>query len=300
MRPLIGIVVASMLLAGLPAYAQVPFVPTPQDVVERMLTLAKVGKDDYVIDLGSGDGRLVRTAASKFGARAFGVDHDQELVARSQVLARKEGVAERASFMVQDLFQTSIADATVVTMYLFPAINLKLRPRLIAELKPGTRVVSHDFDMGEWVPDETVTMYSKEKYGATGGDSTLHLWIVPANVAGRWRWRLEIAGQAQDYELVATQRFQKMQATVRVGGREAVLENAVLRGDRLSFAVVTEIKGRPVRQAFSGRVARDEIEGSVELSGARMHGAADWTAERIERGYLSTGQRATNVVANAR
>jgi len=299
MRVAAGVVVVLALLAP-PCHAQVPFVPTPLDVVERMLTLAKVGKDDYLIDLGSGDGRLVREATRKFGARAFGVDHDAELIARSQALARKEGVAERASFMVQDLFQTSIADATVVTMYLFPAINLKLRPRLLADLKPGARVVSHDFDMGDWAPDESVTMYSKEKYGATGGDSTIHLWIVPANAAGRWRWRLEVAGQAFEYELVATQRFQRLQAVLRMGGREIPLKDVVLRGDRVSFSVVSEIKGRPVRQAFSGRIVQDSIEGSVELTGARMHGAADWTAERVERGFLSTSLNATTAVANAR
>jgi len=271
-----------------PTLAQVPFVPTPLDVVERMLTIAKVGKEDYLIDLGSGDGRVVREAARRFGARGFGVDLDTELVKRSMELARRDGVAERVSFMAQDLFQTSIADATVLTMYLLPAVNMKLRPRLLSELRPGTRIVSHDFDLGDWEPDETAKLYSKEKYGATGGDSTIFLWIVPANVAGRWRWRLEAAGQALDYELTATQRFQRVQGSVRVGGRDVALQDVMLRGDRLSFSVTTDIKGRPVRQVFSGRVVQEAIEGKVELTGVRLHGAADWSAVRTERGLLST------------
>lgn len=180
----VAAVLSSAIIAS-HARAQVPFVPTPLDVVERMLTLASVGKNDYLVDLGSGDGRVVREAARRFGARGLGVDHDKELIERSNELARREGVAGRVTFAAQDLFDTDIADATVVTMYLLPAVNLKLRPRLLKELKPGTRVVSHDFDMGEWRPDDTATLYSKEKYGATGGNSTVYLWIVPAQVAGR-------------------------------------------------------------------------------------------------------------------
>src|SRR5262245_37733452 len=167
------IAVASALLCGLfamrAAMAQVPFVPTPPDVVERMLVMAKVTKTDYVIDLGSGDGRVVRLAAQKYGARGFGVDLDTELVGRSVSLARRDGVSDRVSFLAQDLFKTDISEATVLTMYLLPAVNMQLRPRLLTELKPGTRVVSHDFDLGDWAADETANVYSKEKYGGTGG-----------------------------------------------------------------------------------------------------------------------------------
>jgi SAM-dependent methyltransferase len=262
------------------ARAQVPFVPTPLEVVDRMLSLAKVTADDYVVDLGSGDGRVVREAARSFGARGFGVEHDPELVARSQELARREGVADKVSFMSQDLFEAQIGDATVVTMYLLPAINLKLRPRLLKSLRPGTRIVSHDFDMAEWAPDATAKLYAKEKYGAAGGESTIYLWYVPADVSGRWTWRLEYAGVAEDYELTASQRFQKVDATLRAGGQARSVQDVRLQGDRLSFTVLTELKGSSVRQSFSGRVSGDRIEGSVILSGPRMQGATDWSAQR--------------------
>jgi protein-L-isoaspartate O-methyltransferase len=271
---------SALALVPATAFAQAPFVPTPPDVVQRMLTLAKTGPNDYVIDLGSGDGRIVREAARSFGARGFGVEHDPELVARSRELTRREGISDKVTFMAQDLFDTSLSDATVVTMYLFPEMNLKLRPRLLAQLRPGTRIVSHDFDMADWTPDETVKLYSKEKYGATGGESTIFLWYVPADVAGRWTWRLEIGGQPIDYELAAAQRFQRVDARLRVGGQDRPVENVRLQGDRISFTVVDEIKGSTVRQEFSGRASGDDIQGSVMLSGPRMQGAADWVAQR--------------------
>jgi SAM-dependent methyltransferase len=280
--------IASLLFGASAARAQVPFVPTPPEVVQRMLGIAKVSADDYVIDLGSGDGRVVREAARSFGARGFGVEHDPELVSRSAELARREGVSDRVAFMTQDLFQADISAATVVTMYLLPAINLKLRPRLLKELRPGTRVVSHDFDMAEWTPDATEKLYAKEKYGATGGDSVVYLWYVPADIAGRWTWRLELAGQTQDYELTAAQRFQKVDAALEVDGQARPVEDVRLQGDRLSFTVLSEVKGSTVRQIYSGRASGDGIEGSVTLSGPRLQGAADWSAQRKERAIRST------------
>jgi SAM-dependent methyltransferase len=279
---------ALALFASYPVRAQVPFVPTPLDVVQRMLTLAAVGPNDYVIDLGSGDGRVVREAARAHGARGFGVEHDPELVARSQELARREGVADKVSFMAQDLFQTEISDATVVTMYLLPAVNLKLRPRLLKELKPGTRIVSHDFDMADWAPDATAKLYSKEKYGATGGDSILYLWFVPADIAGRWSWRLELGDQVHDYELTAAQRFQKIDAALKVSGQARPVQDVRVQGDQVSFTVLSEVRGSTVRQTFSGRAMGDSIEGSVTMSGPRLQSAADWSAQRTERGFRST------------
>ena len=291
-----GLILGSV---GIVARAQVPYVPTPLDVAQRMLTMAKVSASDYVIDLGSGDGRLVREAARRYGARGLGVDLDPELVARSTELARREGVADKVSFMVQDLFQTEIGDASVVTMYLLPAVNMKLRPRLLTSLKPGTRIVSHDFDLADWQPDETVEMYSAEKYGGTGGNSRLHLWIVPADLSGHWQWRLEVAGQDLDYELRATQQFQKVEATVRVGGQARKLEQLSLRGDAVSFTVVAEIKGSTVRQQFSGRITGDAIQGNVVLSGVRLQGIAEWSAARSERGFRSVREPVAPVAFGA-
>ncbi len=151
----------------------VPYVPTPQAVVDEMLKLARVSKDDVVYDLGCGDGRLVITAVQKFGAkRGVGVDIDPQRINESNENAKAAGVTDRTKFVVQDLFQTDFKEATVVTLYLLPEVNLKLRPKLLAELKPGTRIVSHAFDMGDWKPEKTVTV--------PGGGQTIYLWTVPA------------------------------------------------------------------------------------------------------------------------
>lgn len=150
----------------------VPYVPTPQNVVDEMLTLANVTKNDVVYDLGCGDGRLVITAVKKFGAkRGFGVDIDPQRIAESNANAKSAGVTDRVSFAVQDLFQTDLKEASVVTLYLLPAVNLKLRPKLLSELRPGTRVVSHSFDMGDWKPEKTLVVQP--------GGQILHLWIIP-------------------------------------------------------------------------------------------------------------------------
>ena len=283
---------AALALGCARAFAQAPFVPTPLDVVRRMLTLAQVGPGDFLIDLGSGDGRLVITAAKEYGARGLGIEHDPELVARSRELARRDGVADKVVFMAQDLFETDLSEATVVTLYLLPELNRRLRPRLLAQLRPGTRIVAHDFDLGEWPPDATEKVYSQEKYGATGGESALFLWRVPADVAGRWRWRLQIGGEALDYELTARQRFQHVDASVRVGGQSWPVEDIRLEGERLSLTVRGEVRGNEVRQVFSGRASGDRIIGSVSLNGPRLQGAADWSAERSERFARETAEAA--------
>jgi SAM-dependent methyltransferase len=151
----------------------VVYVPTPQPVVEEMLKLAKVNKDDVIYDLGSGDGRLPITAASKYGARGFGIDINPERIREANENAKKAGVTDRVKFMQQDLFTTDISNASVVTLYLLPELNVKLRPRLFQQLKPGTRVVSHDFDMGDWKPDRVVT---------TDEGSTIYYWVIPEKI----------------------------------------------------------------------------------------------------------------------
>ena len=151
----------------------VPYVPTPQNVVDEMLTLANVTKDDVVYDLGCGDGRLVITAVKKFGAkRGFGVDIDPQRIEESNANAKAAGVTDRVTFAVQDLFQTDFKEATVVTLYLLPQVNLKLRPKLLSDLRPGARVVSHSFDMGDWKPDKTLSV--------NPGGQRLYLWTIPA------------------------------------------------------------------------------------------------------------------------
>ena len=171
--------------APAPVVEEVPFITTPDHVTVAMLELAGVGPRDHVIDLGSGDGRIVITAARRFGARGLGVEIVPELVARSVANARLAGVGDRASFRTQDLFKTDLSPATVVTMYLLPEVNLALRPRLLA-LAPGTRIVSHDWDLGDWRPDRTLTLAVPQKTIGLEKASRLHLWTVPARLDGLW------------------------------------------------------------------------------------------------------------------
>jgi len=189
---------------------EVPFVTTPDAVTLAMLELAAVGDRDHVVDLGSGDGRIVITAARRFGASGLGVEIVPDLVRASRERAIAAGVQGRVEFREQDLFRTDLAAATVVTMYLLPDVNLQLRPRLLA-LAPGTRIVSHDWDLGDWTPDRTVTISVPEKALGRDNFSRVHLWVVPARVHGLW------CGNGASLEIV--QRFQRFSATLaRSGG----------------------------------------------------------------------------------
>jgi len=258
---------------------RVPYVPTPQAVVERMLEVARVGAHDYLIDLGSGDGRIVVTAARKYGTRGFGVDVNPERIRESTESARRAGVMDKVAFYQRDLFETSLADATVITMYLLPQVNLELRPKLL-ELKPGTRLVSHDFDMGDWKADQYVKVDSQDKYGGSGGLSEIYLWIVPARVAGTWRWELPVSGKPLAYEVTLEQKYQEITGSVALGGRTAKLQNARLRGEEIRFSFTADVNGAPVKHEFSGKVAGESVSGSARLAGARVQAQHDWDARR--------------------
>ena len=278
--------VAATLLAGALAVAaaraaelNVPYVPTPQPVVERMLEMAKVSGGDYLIDLGSGDGRIVVTAAKKYGARGFGVDLNPERIAEANANARQAGVTDKVAFYQRNLFDTDLSQATVITMYLLPNVNLELRPRLL-DLKPGTRIVSHDFSMADWKPDDKAQMEAPGKYGGTGGQSDIYFWVVPAKVAGTWEWQLPVSGKSQSYEVTLSQKYQEISGTVRVGGRTVKLQNPVLRGDQIGFVFTAEVGGDSIRHEFSGRIEGDSIVGSAMLSGRHMQGRLDWNAQR--------------------
>ncbi len=219
---------------------EVPFITTPDNVTLEMLQAARVGPSDHVIDLGSGDGRIVIVAARRFGATGLGVEIVPDLVERSQRSAREAGVADKVTFKVQDLFQTDLSPATVITMYLLPEFNLKLRPALLA-LKPGTRIVSHDWDMGDWKPDQTTVVAVPDKKVGLEKSSKVHLWTVPARIDGLWCG----SGPLRDFSLRVTQRYQEVEA-------------ALARGDR-----VREIQGR-----MAGAVLRTQStrHGSLELT----------------------------------
>ena len=227
----------------------VPYVPTPPVVVEEMLRLAEVTAEDFVIDLGSGDGRVVIAAVSKFGARGIGVDLDPDRILESDYNASVAGVSDRVAFHRADLFKFEIHRASVITMYLLPSVNIRLRPRLLAELQPGTRIVSHDFDMEDWKPDAKSTVRKN-----------VFLWIVPARVEGIWRL-------AQG-ELILQQSYQKVTGVLRADGVSRPIVDGRLRGDEIAFSV----EGK----SYAGRVTGESMSGEVK-------GGATWTASRLSR-----------------
>jgi protein-L-isoaspartate O-methyltransferase len=234
-----------VLLAG-PAVAQdtawrVPFITTPDEVVERMLELAGTRGEDFVVDLGSGDGRIVITAARKYGARGLGIELDDKLVQASRDNARSAGVAERVQFVQGDVLLAKFAQASVVTVYLLPDLIGQLQTRFVDELKPGTRIVSHSFRMTGWRPDRAETMRVTKPHVGQGDESTLYLWIVPANVRGVWQLDARRVRIDQDYQQIEVE-----------GATDARLSGS-------------EISWQSPQGRFRGRVQGDRITG--ELAG---------------------------------
>ncbi len=287
-RALTGLALAAAACSAFAAESNVPYVPTPQEVVDKMLAMARVTPNDYLIDLGSGDGRIVVTAVRKYGARGFGVDLNPQRIREAVENALQNGVSDRTAFYQRNLFETDLSSASVITMYLLPRVNMALRPRLL-DLRPGTRIVSHDFDMDDWKPDETVHMDVREKYGNSSGTSSIYFYIVPAKVSGLWRWQQTASGVTNDYELALEQKFQVVSGTVRVNGSTYKITDASLRGDQLAFNVVTPLAASTVKQSFAGRVSGEQIFGSVALSGPRAHSQTEWLAARVVKtGALET------------
>jgi hypothetical protein len=241
---------------AVPLNLDVPFVPTRTEVVSRMLTMAQVGPSDFLIDLGSGDGRIPVAAVRDFGAKgAFGVDIDPERVDEARASANQEGVSDKVRFEVQDLFETDLSRASVISMYLLPDVNLQLRPKIL-DLAPGTRVVSHDFDMDDWDSDARAEV----------GRSRVYLWVVPAKIDGTWR----LSGPDGDVTLEIAQSFQKFQGRAIRDGAEMPV-SGLLRGTDLRFDIG---EGAEVRR-YVGR-----IEGDSMVAVAAPGAAQDWRARR--------------------
>jgi hypothetical protein len=283
-RALTGLL-ASFVLSAAPAFAADiersggPYVPTPQVVVDQMLRMANVAESDFVVDLGSGDGIIVLTAAKQFKASGMGVDIDPELVKSSNDSARKLGVADRVRFLQQDVFKADLSQASVLTLYLLPAMMLNLRPKIFNELKPGVRVVSHDYHLGDWQPDDQISFEVPEKEAVNGvPKATISLWYVPAKVAGKWE--VKVSG-GETYEFTLRQRFQNLEGSVAVGGKPVRPRQLTLRGSEFSFAL-PDGKGMA---RFSGRVKDDAMDGRVELPGAKV--PARWSAVRTAAGVVS-------------
>lgn len=250
--PVLHYWIIAVLLTALSAAARaqtqevldVPYVPTPPAVVAAMLKLAEAGKDDVVYDLGSGDGRIVIAAARNFNVRrGVGIDLDPELVTRAASSARRAGVGDRVTFVQDNIFRADFSAATIVTLYLTPDVNLRLRPRFMQELRPGTRIVSHSANMGDWVPDGAELAERRRIY----------LWIVPAKVQGVWR--TGDAGIALDL----TQHHQQVSGTLKVETSRAPISTAVLRGETITF--------KAGAYDFEGKVSGDVITGILRGAG---------------------------------
>ena len=275
---------AALALLALDASAQdalkdldTPYVPTPQAVVDRMLDLAQVKAGETVIDLGSGDGRIMIEAASKYGARGFGVEIDPLLVKRSNENARRAGVADRVKFLQQDLFKTDFHEANVLTLYLLPDVNLALRPKILAELKPGARVVSHDYGMGDWRPDAEETIAAPDKKVGARKESQVYLWTVPAKVEGEWIFELSGGAKSRRTRLVLKQIFQVVSGSVELTGQgEVPLSAGKLNGDELRLTLPAgAVDHGPVEMV--GRVSGDTLTGTLRKNG---HDLATWSARR--------------------
>lgn len=231
----------------------VVWVPTPQALVEKMLDLAKITGEDYLIDLGSGDGRTVITAAKR-GTHALGIEYNPDMVALSKESAEKEGVSDKAQFTEADLFETDLSAASVITMFLLPDINLRLRPKLL-DLKPGTRIVSNTFTMQDWQYDDSVKISdTKVRW------NTAFLWIVPARVEGIWKMN--------DGGLSLTQEFQMISGTFKKGTKTVDITSGRLRGNEISFTAGSEV--------FTGVVNGNNIAGKVTIDGK----STQWSATR--------------------
>lgn len=261
---LIAISFFTLLETAYSDYVPVPYqegkdvvwVPTALALANKMLDLASVTSQDYVIDLGSGDGRIVITAAKR-GARSLGIEYNPDLVALSIRNAAKEGVGDRAQFIQADLFQSDFSQATVITMFLLPEINLKLRP-IILNMKPGTRVVSNSFNMKEWTPDKTVTVRVDE--GCDNNFCEAYLWIVPAKVEGKWK--------LPQGELLLNQSFQMISGTLKSGPNAVEITNGRLSGDLISFTAGSA--------RYTGKVSGNTMQGTFTLNGS----SATWNAVR--------------------
>lgn len=243
----------------------VPYVPTPMPAVEMMLDMGQVEAGDRVIDLGSGDGRIAIAAAER-GAEVLGVDLDPDRVSEAQENAEQAGVTDRVEFREEDLFDTPIADADVLTLYLLPSVNIDLRPKILADMRPGARVVSHAFDMRNWHADSTRTVEGR----------MLYLWIVPADVEGRWTLSRE--GQAP-VQIALSQRFQKIRGSAEQSGQALEIGSLLLRGEHIAFTLG---EGEN-RQRYYGRVSGDRIESVAPVEALKRAGESvteAWQAER--------------------
>jgi len=255
-----------------------PFVVSPDAVVERMLYLAQPKAGERLVDLGSGDGRIVIEAARRYGARGLGVENDPQLVDLARENAKRAGVEALARFEVQDLFETDLRGVSVVTLYLLPEVNLKLSPRFIAQLKPGARIVSHDYDLGPWPFDEMIELALAEKMVGPLGHSRIFLWVVPADARGRWISDLPELGGRWQFDI--RQSYQILDVDSRAGASRMVVRGARMRGEEIRLAVTGLVGGKGYNTLFAGKVVDGRIEGTVRVSDGEQYQNIPWKAIR--------------------
>lgn len=235
----------------------VGYMPTPYEIVEKMLNMAKVRSNDLVYDLGCGDGRVVIMAAKERGAKGVGVDLDPVRIRESEENARNAGIADQVRFLQQDLFKTAIGEATVVMLYLWPQVNIRVRSKLFAELKPGTRVLSHNHDMGEWKPDDYAEIAKHRIY----------FWVMPADVAGSWRWAMKVGSKRFDVTLRLEQKFQEISGTFAIGESTVPITPTKISGNQLRLSVEPLMDGEKVPMTLVAQAEGNALHGTIEIPG---------------------------------
>jgi len=253
---------------------KVPFVPSEWRVVDAMLRLADVTSNDVVMDLGCGDGRIVIAAAKIYGARGIGVERDLDLIALGRTNAHRAGVSDRVQFRQDDLFETNLDSATVLTIYLLEKANLRLRPRLLAELTPGTRVISNTFDLGDWKPDRSLEvdmfLYS----------TPIHRWVVPADFRGRWQWRSPHLGEQHLYTCDLQQEYQRIQTRITHNGEPVAVRSAVMSGDRIAVVLQERRGTETIQVRLTGQLKAKMIKGVAHVGIGGSWTQQTWEAER--------------------
>jgi len=266
------------------ASPDVPYVATPYEIADEMVRLADVKSDDVVYDLGCGDGRLVIAAVRKAGCRGVGIDIDPERIKESRKNAIIAGVQDRVRFVEQNFFDSDVREATVMLIYLFPDVNIRLRAKFLKEMKPGSRLVSHAFDMGDWKPDNTASIRAQRVY----------CWVIPANATGTWKWNTP-GGRQAGTVLNMEQKYQAIGGTIAREGNKTNISDAKLTGDRIAFKVAGKEKGRNITREFNGTIKGDSITGTItSTDGSRVRNDK-WKATRvpstlrpIESGYTNS------------
>jgi SAM-dependent methyltransferase len=265
------IVFCGLILAYIPDTTgqdlDVPYVPTPNNVVERMLDVTDVQPSDYVIDLGSGDGRIV-IAAAKRGASGHGIDLDPQRIAEARENAANAGVTDQIMFMEQDIFETDFSEASVITMYLLPSVNKQLRPDLLDKLQPGTEIVSHSFDMGEWEPDKEISVNQNGS-----GTHQIYYWVIPAKANGSWSW----SHNGRQYSMDIDQQFQEISVDISdATGSSFDIKKAQLQGKRITIRATSGSQN----YIYSGRIEGDQIHGMMQNHNGEEKTFSKWSATK--------------------